>query len=183
MWWGGVGMIIRRARDEDSEQIVRIFHETIHKVNVRDYTREQVDAWSPRMPNREEWTVRRLHTRATFVADEGGIIAGFGELERDGHVDCFYCHHEWQRQGVGSAILARIEREAAQLGLGRLFTEASITAKPFFEARGFRVVARQTAVRRGVALVNFRMEKELASEGRVGCERGGRCRGCTRSEE
>ena len=157
-------MKIRKATDEDAEQIVRIFHETVHTVNLGDYTPAQVDAWSPAIPDAKGWIAGHLRTRTTFVADDNGILAGFGELLPDGHVDCFYCHHLYLRQGVGSAILRRVEREAVLSGVSRLFAEASITAKPFFEAHGFALVKEQSVKRHGVELTNFVMEKELGSD-------------------
>jgi len=156
-------MTIREATRADARQIVRIFHDTIHTVNTRDYTTEQVNAWSPVVPDAEEWAERKFPTRTTFVADDDGTIAGFGELENNGHVDCFYCHHAYQRREVGSAIFRRIEEKARILGLTRLFTEASITAKPFFAAGGFTVVKQQTVICRGVELTNFVMEKALTA--------------------
>ena len=158
-------MEIRQATDDDAHQIVRIFHETIHHANLGDYTREQVDAWSPREPDPREWIAARLPNRTTFVADDNGVLAGFGELEPDGHLDCLYCDHRYQRRGVGSSILRMIEKEAVSSGLSRLFTEASITARPFFEAHGFVVLKEQTVLRNGVQLTNFAMEKRLPGRG------------------
>jgi putative acetyltransferase len=54
-----------------------------------------------------------------------------------------------------------VEREARGQGLGWICTEASITARPFFEQQGFRVVREQMVSRRGVSMTNFVMEKEL----------------------
>lgn len=159
-------MKIREATAADARQIVRIFHETVHTVNARDYTPEQVDAWSPAVPDPEAWVRRKFPTHMTFVADEGGFIAGFGELEPNGHIDCFYCHRKHQRRGVGSAILGEIEAKARALGLERLFVEASITARPFFESHGFVVLKQQTVVRHGVELANFLMEKKRSAEER-----------------
>jgi GNAT superfamily N-acetyltransferase len=156
-------MNIRHATPADAPQIVRIFYETIHTVNARDYTARQVEAWAPAVPDADAWATRKFPTRTTIVADDNGTIAGFGELEPDGHIDCFYCHHRYQRQGVGSAILARLEEQARTLGLARLFAEVSITARAFFEARGFSVVRPQTVVCRGVAMTNFVMEKHLSA--------------------
>lgn len=42
---------------------------------------------------------------------------------------------------------------------GVIVTHASITARPFFEKRGYRVKKEQTVIRHGVALQNFVMEK------------------------
>jgi putative acetyltransferase len=89
-------------------------------------------------------------------------MAGFISLEWDGHIDLLYIHPDFQSRGVASMLLWRLEASAEARGLVRLFTEASITAKPFFERRGFRVIAAQTVLRRGQALANFRMERRLA---------------------
>ena len=42
---------------------------------------------------------------------------------------------------------------------GPVTTHASITARPFFEKRGYRVVKEQQVERHGVLLTNFVMEK------------------------
>jgi putative acetyltransferase len=42
-----------------------------------------------------------------------------------------------------------------------LFTEASITAKPFFQRMGFSVVKEQEVSRRGETFINYAMEKFL----------------------
>jgi putative acetyltransferase len=64
-------------------------------------------------------------------------------------------------RGVGRRLYEAAEREAGELGLESVSTEASLTARPFFERLGFRVVREQTVVRRGVGLTNFVMEKRL----------------------
>jgi N-acetylglutamate synthase-like GNAT family acetyltransferase len=63
---------------------------------------------------------------------------------------------------VGRMLMAAIEAEARRIGLARLFTEASITARPFFEDQGFTVIAPQMVTCREVEFVNFRMERLLA---------------------
>ncbi len=88
-------------------------------------------------------------------------IAGFGELEADGHIARFFCHKDFQRQGVGSQILNQIEAKAKSLGLRRLFVEASLTARPFFEKRGFQTIYREEVERRGQTLIRFQMEKSI----------------------
>ncbi len=34
-------------------------------------------------------------------------IVGFAEFEPNGHIDCFYCHHEWIGYGIGHALNER----------------------------------------------------------------------------
>ncbi len=74
-------------------------------------------------------------------------------------------------RGVGQQLYRAVEREAIGLDIKRIFTEASITARPFFERQGFRVVREQTVLRREVTLRNFAVEKLLspsAGEGEEG---------------
>lgn len=137
-----------------------LFYDTVHQVNIRDYSQEQVAAWAPAEMDRDTWT-KRLSQAFTYIAEEDGKIAGFGELEANGHIDRFYCHKDFQRKGVGTKLLVQIEQQARSLGLSKLVTEASITAKPFFEANGFFVVRQQEVERRGQRLTNFVMEKPL----------------------
>lgn len=153
-------MKIRLFRPEDATQIAQLFHETVREVNVRDYSIAQVQAWSPDDLDFRDW-VTVCSQRFTYVADANGAILGFGELEPDGHIDCFYCHKHYQRQGVGRAIYQAIEVKARELQIDRLFTEASITAKPFFRSLGFELVAEQQVSCRGETFTNYRMEKSL----------------------
>lgn len=153
-------MKIRTYEISDTEKIVKLFYDTVHEVNIRDYTTAQVDAWAPADTDIQKW-MQSLSSKFTFVAEEGDTIAGFGELEINGHIDRFYCHKDFQRQGVGKLILTQIESKAQDLGLEKLFAEASITARPFFEAQGFIVMRKQEVERREQKFINFVMEKNI----------------------
>ncbi len=153
-------MQIRKYEIADTAQIVQLFYDTVHQINIYDYTKAQVDAWAPADINIEIW-MKSLSSKFTFVAEDGGIIAGFGQLETNGHIDCFYCHKDFQRKGVGTQILEHIESKAKDLGINKIFTEASITAKPFFERHKFIGIKKQEVERRGQKLINFVMEKKL----------------------
>ena len=93
------------------------------------------------------------------MATKEDRVVGFAELEGDGHVDTLYVHHQYQGCGIASALLDRIEAEARSLGLRRLYTEASITAEPFFRRRGFSMVRLQDVEVRGHTFRNFVMDK------------------------
>lgn len=151
---------IRLFEAQDAEQIAQLFHETVREINVHDYSSNQVRAWAPDDIYFRNW-VEVCSNRFTYVADDGGVIAGFGELEPNGHIDCFYCHKNYQRCGVGRKIYQAIEAKAVELSVSRLFTEASITAKPFFQRMGFSVVKKQEVNRRGETFINYAMEKLL----------------------
>lgn len=72
-------------------------------------------------------------------------------------IDCFYCHHEWIGKGVGSALMKEILQRARNNHIHLIFSEISITAKPFFEQWEYKIVTQQTIVRKGVELTNFKI--------------------------
>ena len=86
---------------------------------------------------------------------------GFGDLAQNGYLDRLYVRKDSVRKGVASALLHRLEAAAVRQGCRRMDTEVSITARPFFEHRGYRVVKRQEKLLRGQVFVNFVMEKIL----------------------
>jgi putative acetyltransferase len=151
---------IRLFEAQDAAQIAQLFHDTVHAVNIRNYSSSQVKAWAPDDFHFRNWAAV-YSSRFTYVADDGDVIVGFAELEPNGHIDCFYCHKNYQRRGVGKHLYGAIEAKAVELTLNRLFVEASITAKPFFERMGFAVVKEQEVIRRDESFINYVMEKFL----------------------
>ena len=151
---------IRSYEAGDAPAIARLFYETVRSVNRAHYSEEQVAAWAPAIPEADGWHAR-MSGRLTLVAEAEGGVVGFAELEEDGHLDMLYVHKDAVGSGVGARLYEAVEREALDRGLGRITTHASITARPFFERRGFRLVREQTVRRRGVALTNFAMERDL----------------------
>jgi putative acetyltransferase len=149
---------VRPYRSDDATALMALFRDTIRRVNSRDYDETQIRAWAPDNIDSVRWAAR-FEGRFVVVAEEAGVPIGFGELEADGHIDRFYVSADHQRQGVGRALINAIIAEADRRGLTELFVEASITAKPFFEAHGFTVIAPQTVSCRGAELVNFRMSR------------------------
>lgn len=151
---------IRAYEVGDAPGIVRLFYEAVRSVNREDYTGEQVEAWAPEVPDAEEWHARMSGHR-TLVAEEDGEVVGFVELKEDGDLDMLYVRKDAVRRGIGQRLYNAAEQEARSRGLGRIFTEASITARPFFERQGFRVAREQTVAARGVSMTNFVMQKDL----------------------
>ena len=148
-------MQLREYIPSDCAQLAELFYQTVHSVNAKDYTQEQLDAWASGEVDLQAWDAS-FRAHRTIVATENGEIIGFGDMDETGYLDRLYVHKDYQGQGIASAICNELERLAA----GKTFTtHASITAKPFFLHRGYRVVRKQKVIRRGVALTNLVMEK------------------------
>ena len=154
-------MNVRLYQPRDNAVLARLFTETVRAINAADYSPEEVEVWSGNPPDIERW--RGLGDgRIAFVAEHDSEIVGFTTFEPNGHLDHLYVHHRFQRRGVASALFRRIEEEAISRGVDRIFTEASVTARPFFEHIGFRVTASKNVAVKGISFLNYRMEKSLA---------------------
>lgn len=149
---------VRSYRPEDAIPLWNLFRETVRRVNSRDYDPRQIEAWAPAELPIESWS-RRFGERVVLVAVQGDRPVGFGELDACGHLDRFYVSADHQRRGIGRAILNGLLVEARNLGLRRVEVEASITARPFFEAMGFIGAVPQTVNVRGVDFLNYRLER------------------------
>ena len=162
---------LRPYRPADAPALLALFRDTIRRVNSRDYSPAQIAAWASDDIDTAGW-FERFTGRFVPVAEEDGRPVGFAELEPDGHIDRVYVSADHQRRGIGQLLLAAVVAEAQRVGLTRLFTEASITARSFFESQGFAVLAPQVVTCRGAEFVNYRMERVLAEPARASAPRG-----------
>ena len=152
-------MDIRGYVSQDCRELAELFYGTVHSVNAGDYTEEQLAAWADGRVDLEAWdrSFRRHHT---LVAVEGGQITGFGDMDDTGYLDRLYVHKDFQHRGIATALCDKLERAVRA---PRFTTHASITAKPFFERRGYKAVKEQQVERKGVLLTNYVMIKEEGS--------------------
>lgn len=148
-------MIIRQYKNEDCDVVSKLFYETVHSVNVKDYKAEQLSAWAN---NYDSLKVRQddLISQKTLIAETNGVIVGFGSIDKSGCLDLLFIHKDYQRQGIATALCDELEK-----GFVALTTYASITAKPFFEKRGYKIVKEQEVERSGIKLKNFEMKKSM----------------------
>lgn len=159
-------MRIREYQDSDISQIVSLFYETVHSVNAVDYTIEQLNAWAPKKEievNLENWN-ESLNNNITYVAEINGKIVGFSDMTHNGYLDRLYTHKDFQGQGIATVLVNKLESAASKIRLLEIYTEASVTAKPFFERRGYQIIRSQKVERKGITMPNFQMSKKLVSE-------------------
>lgn len=147
-------MLIRKYQSSDCKEITELFYKTVHVVNAKDYTQEQLNVWATGQVDVDDWD-RSFREHYSVVAVEDGHIVGFGDIDRTGYLDRLYVHADYQGRGIATALCNRLEQAVS----GPIITHASITARPFFEKRGYQVVKEQQVERKGILLKNFVMEK------------------------
>lgn len=153
-------MIVRKYQHGEEEIIWKIFHHTIHNINIKDYSIDQVEAWAPSNLDERVW-LNKIIAIDPYVLVINSKIAAYADLQEHGYIDHFYCHHEYQRQGIGSFLYSYIEKIAKSKDIDTLSSDISITAKPFFESRGFTVHQKQFLNVRNQRLTNYKMTRKL----------------------
>ncbi|MFN3225667.1 MAG: GNAT family N-acetyltransferase [Hyphomicrobiales bacterium] len=159
-------MIIRPFKPTDAPDLTEILHAAVHVIGARDYTPEQLRAWSPAPMPSQDYVTRVADGRTVLVAlGASERPVAFIEIEADGHIDCFYCHPDFAGSGVGRALFRHALSHAIKADCPRLFVEASAAARRFFLREGFVVIARREFLRRNLIIHNYAMEKKLGSGG------------------
>jgi putative acetyltransferase len=153
-------LTIRPAQPEDLPAIRAMFRDTVLRICGQDYLPAQTEAWAQSADEPALWA-QRLESQYFTLALHGRKPAGFASLRPDGYLDLLYVHADHQRQGIASALMETLTAQARRLGLGLLSADVSITARPFFERRGFEVVSANRKLLRGQTFLNYRMELRL----------------------
>lgn len=148
-------MIVREYEPADCAALAELFYNTVHSVNAKDYTKKQLDVWATGQVDLEKWQ-QSFQEHYSIVALDDKVIIGFGDIDKAGYLNRLFVHKDYQKKGVATVICDKLEKAAP----GVIITHASITARPFFEKRGYRVIKEQQLVRQGVVFINFIMEKK-----------------------
>lgn len=96
----------------------------------------------------------------TLVYEREGKILGLGVLDRN-EIKRMYVDPSAQRQGIGSAIITALEKEAHTRKLKFLTIEAQPNAVPFYRKLGYHVT-KEDDIKNGQATFHvFHMKKQL----------------------
>lgn len=148
-------MVIREYKCSDCKEVSELFYNTVHTINAKEYTKEQLDVWATNEIDLEKFN-KSLIEHYSLVAIKNKIIIGFGDIDKTGYLDRLFVHKDYQNRGVATAICDRLEQKMLK---GKVITHSSITAKSFFEKRGYKVIKEQQVERKGLFLTNYIMEK------------------------
>ena len=153
-------MILREFCDRDVEAVARVFRDAVLITGLQGYSPAQVDAWARATDDRREFAAR-LKRGVTLVAEVGGSIVAFGQLDAIDHLDMIYCQPTLGRRGISSAIYAELERRARKRVVKAIHAEASKVSRSFFEKHGYSVIEVERVVRFGSEFERFKMQKSL----------------------
>ena len=151
-------MKFREYQSFDLKELCELFYETITIINKYDYNDEQIRVWS----NRRNVLLKQdnfFNSLYTIVAIENNKIVGYGNIDKNGYLDHLYVHKNYQRRHIATLLCDKLENYNKEIK--ELTVHSSITAKPFFEKRGYKVVKEQTVELDGVNINNYLMKKVI----------------------
>ena len=138
----------------------KMFVDTILTICKDDYSPEQIKVWTSSIENIQRWT-DKLTSQYFLIAELDSKIVGYASLENNDYLDFLYVHKDHQRQGIADRLYCEIEKEAIFKKTTALHSNVSKTARPFFEKKGFKTLAPQTSIIKGIEIINYKMTKQL----------------------
>ncbi len=151
---------IRTARLNDLINMQTLFVDSIKSICKKDYNPEQINAWISGVENSEKW-IDIIQRQYTIVAETNDILLGFATLANHNYFDLLYVNSEFQNLGIAKALFADILQKALKEKQKVLDSDVSITALPFFQKFGFKIISEQRNYRKGIVLINYKMQKNL----------------------
>jgi putative acetyltransferase len=157
---------VRPAVTADAEAIVRTHHEAVWNTAHNHYSPDVLEAWAVKLADTSYEQVRREILDAdlvVLVAESASRVAGFGMIAPvDEELRAVYVDPTFGRQGVGAAILERLEQTARERGVTQLNLSASINAEAFYAKHAYEVVERTTLrLQSGCEMACVRMMKRF----------------------
>mgnify|MGYP002751161294 CR=1 FL=1 len=153
--------IIRAALQSDSVELKNLFQNTVLAINRRDYSQAEVEDWAScgdDLSNIEDM----IKTHYFIVAINQQLeIVGFSSITPQGYLHSMFVHKDFQGEGIATILLNEIEQYAITNGIIRISSEGSLTARPFFEKRGYIVEEEQKRKANKLSLTNFWMAKQV----------------------
>lgn len=150
---------IRRLAAQDIPEMRKLFRATVLTVNSKDYTKEEVEDWASCGDSVEHWKELLAKNNYIGALDGQGGIVGFSSMNAESYLHSMFVHKDWQGKGVATLLLSEVEKIARRYGVHKISVEVSVTARPFFEKHGYKVVKEQKAKANRLYLTNYVMEK------------------------
>jgi len=159
MGCGTVTITLRPILPADLPALIDLYEASITTLAEEDYGEDQLSAWIDQAQTPA--FAKKIVENLTLLALYDGYLAGFATLKGKDHIEMLYVHPEHARARVATTLVDALERLALARGAQALTVDASDTALPFFEKRGYVAQRRNTVALGDVWLANTSLLKKL----------------------
>jgi putative acetyltransferase len=133
----------RRATLEDAPHLFEVRRRSILELAPSGMPVADAEAWAKKLT--PAGMAQKLREFEIWIAERDDVIAGWGAIRGD-VLEQLYTAPEYAGQGIGAALLDRLEALVRGRGIDAIHAEASSNAKAFYLRRGYRETGPQTAV-------------------------------------
>jgi len=176
---------LRLAREQDAPALERLIELTVRTSLARHYSAAQLAVALGPVFGLDRQLVR---DGTYFVVENAGEIIACGgwskrlavyggDRDRAGadtelnpatdaaRVRAFFVHPDWERRGIGRALLKASEQAIRDAGFSRIELVATLAGEPLYARFGYNVVERHDApMPSGMTIAAVRMTKSLAKD-------------------
>ncbi|MBU3809519.1 MAG: GNAT family N-acetyltransferase [Candidatus Phocaeicola faecipullorum] len=152
---------IRPLEEKDIHDMQNLFHTTVLNINIKDYTKEEVEDWASCGDDMEHWKEILFNNQFIGAFNEQGCLIGYSSMNKNGYLHSMFVHKDWQGKGIATLLLSEVEKIARQYKVKEITSEVSKTARPFFEHKGYVVECEQKQQANRLKLTNYKMKKVL----------------------
>lgn len=163
-----MNIVIRPYKPEDARAFAEIHYNAVHKLAKGHYPDHIINDWSASI---DDSRIRQIQESASeeirIVAEVDGRPAGIGcVIPEKSELRACYVHPDYAGRGVGSQIVAALEKIAMDHGARELLLDASLNAKIFYERNGYVSLGKTMHPSRqsGTLVECVRMKKAMKGE-------------------
>ena len=152
---------VRSAKQKDIESICLVHHAAVYALEGGPYKKDILEAWAAAVTPKVIQKGMDTSDIIGFVAEVEGTVIGFGAMHCD-EIRAIYVHPNFQKKGVGSKLLARLETKAIENGFHHLNLNASLNARFFYKAHNYKVIKEVLfALTEKMSMESLKMEKDI----------------------
>ena len=151
-------MNLRQITIKDQLELKKVYFDSIQSLDEKIYSQEQKRAWSSQAWNNPNFK-KTITKGKGWLLSEKEIIIAFAIRYPSNRIALFYCKGIFQRKGLGSKLLLKLEAEAKKEGLESLSTEASLISYKLFLKNKWEIIRKEKVIINNIFFERYKMSK------------------------
>ena len=153
-------MNLRQITIKDQLELKKVYFDSIQSLDEKIYNQEQKRAWSSQAWDNPNFN-KSISKGKGWLLNEKGIIVAFATRYPNNRIALFYCKGKFQRKGLGSKLLHKLEDEAREEGLDSLSTEASLISYKLFLKNEWEIIRKEKVTINNILFERYKMIKKI----------------------
>ena len=151
-------MNLRQINFKDQVELKKVYFDSIQSLDEKLYSQEQKRAWSSQAWDNPNFD-KSINEGNGWLLSKKGIIIAFATRYPNNRIALFYCRGKFQRKGLGSKLLHKLEEEAKKEGLDYLATEASLISYKLFLKNEWEIIRKEKVTIKNIFFERYKMTK------------------------